>query len=255
MPHLRRLRAAAVLVSLTALLALAGCSTAGGGGTGGDSPDGATPTSTTADATGGQPGSTAAGGVDQPASTTTDGTPTSTASAAAKQAQATAAYFLRTEIGMRNPVAKPFKPTGKDTGEVAVHPGQGAESGEPLPQSITTVRLRRQQGGWEVTGTRSQSIRVTQPAAGALVTSPVRLAGSAHAFEGNVAVEVHDNRNGKDQTLGEGFVTGGGDKFRPFSGSVRFTRPSTTTGWVVFFIRSAADGQVTEATFVRVRFR
>jgi Immunoglobulin-like domain of bacterial spore germination len=256
MRHLRRLRAATVLVSLTALLALAGCSTAGSGGS---TADGATPTSTTGDTTGGQPGSTAAGGVDQPASTAADTTATSAGSAAgsatAKQAEATAVYFLRTEIGMRRPVAMPFKPTGKDTGEVGVYPGKGSEGGEPLPRSITTVRLRRQQGGWEVTGTRSPSVRVTQPAAGALVASPVRLTGSAHAFEGNVAVQVHDNRNGKDQTLGEGFVTGGGDMFRPFSGSVRFRSPSTTTGWVVFFVRSPADGQVTEATFVRVRFK
>jgi Immunoglobulin-like domain of bacterial spore germination len=254
MQQLPRFRATIVLASLLALLALAGCSAAG------DGPGGAAATSTTTGglAPGEQPdgGGTGTSGTDQPASTA-GGTPTSSsASGTAKQAEATAVYFLRTEIGMRQPVARPFRPTGANTGEVGVYPGAGAEGGGPLPQSVTTVSLRRQPaGGWEVTGTRSPSIRVTSPARGALVSSPVRLTGQAHTFEGHVGVEVHDNRNGKDQILGKGFVTGGGDAFRPFSGTIAYRPPSTATGWVVFFVSSAADGQVTEATFVRVGFK
>jgi len=248
MRHLCRFRTAAALAWLLALLALAGCSA-------GDDPAGAAADGATTTA-GESPGTT--GGGDQPASTT-GGTPTTdsgspTAGPTAKQAEAAAAYFLRTEIGMRKPVAMRFKPTGEGTGEVGVYPGEGGEGGQPLANAVTVVRLKRQAGGWEVTGTRSPSVRVTEPRAGAVVTSPIRLAGSAHAFEGTVGVAVHDNRLGKDQTLGESFVTGGGDVFRPFTGTVSFQRPSTTTGWVVFFVSSAADGQVTEATFVRVRF-
>jgi hypothetical protein len=251
MRHPCRFRTAAAVAGLLALLALAGCSA-------GDDPAGSAAGAPTTAA--GQSPGTNAGGDDQPASTV-DGAPTtdsgsgsSTAGPSAKQAEATAAYFLRTEIGMRKPIAMGFKPTGDRTGEVGVYPGEAGEGGQPLAQSVTVVRLRRQTGGWEVTGTSSPSVRVTAPKAGTVVTSPVRLAGSAHAFEGTVGVAVHDNRLGKDRTLGESFVTGGGDVFRPFTGSVSFQRSTTTTGWVVFFVNSAADGQVTEATFVRVRF-
>jgi hypothetical protein len=244
----------ALLLGLVTVAVLGGCS-ADGGSAPGEAP--ATPSSlaTPADSTGtgGDPSATTS----PPAPETTGpGAPPAgePSPADAKQAEATAAFFMRTEIGMRDPVTRPFRATGQGTGEVVIYPGSGSESGGPVPNLVTTVSLRRRPGGWEVTGTRSPNILVSRPTTGARIASPVRLAGMAFTFEGNVEVEVRDNRNGKDQTLGQGVVTGGGDQLRPFSGSVTFRRSSTPSGWVVFMARSAVDGQVLEATAVRIGF-
>ena len=62
------------------------------------------------------------------------------------------------------------------------------------------------------------------------------------------------NRTGKDPVLGEGFVTGGGDVMRPFSGRVSY-KGGSGPGWLVFYTTSAADGQVLAATMVPVTLR
>jgi Immunoglobulin-like domain of bacterial spore germination len=239
---------------VTVALLLGGCSAGGGGAAPGGATASPSPLAKPAEdsGAGGEPTSTTA----VPTTTTTGGTAApAPAPAGAKQAEATAAFFMRTEIGMRKPVTRPFRATGADTGEVGVYPGAGSESGGPLPNLVTTVSLRRRPGGWEVTGTRTRDIVVTQPSAGARIASPVRLAGSALAFEGNVQVRVRDNRNGPDQTLGEGFVTGGGDAPGAFRGQIAFKQPTAAAGWVILYEDSAAtSGQVLQATMVRVRF-
>ena len=68
-------------------------------------------------------------------------------------------------------------------------------------------------------------------------------------------VEVREDGMLAGQFLGEGFVTGGGGPAAPFSGTIAFTTPTKPGGAVVFFERSAADGQgVLRATVVRVAF-
>jgi len=67
-----------------------------------------------------------------------------------------------------------------------------------------------------------------------------------------VQVKVLLNRTGKDRVLGEGFVTGGGDVMRPFSGEIAY-RGGSGAGWLAFFTASEADGQVLEATIIPVR--
>jgi hypothetical protein len=171
------------------------------------------------------------------------------------QAKATAAFYLRRELGMKEPVAGAFKATGTATGEVGVHPGTG-EGGRKLDGPITTVSLRRQGRSWVVIGARTADIQVSSPKPGATVTSPVKLTGKALAFEGTVGVTVTENRTGVDPVLGRGFVTGSGaPPAGPFSGTVKFKAPSgARSGWLVFSTASEADGQVMQATIVPVRF-
>jgi hypothetical protein len=225
------------VAALGAALTLAGCAGNGGGG--------AVPAPASTPAAAGTPEpatsapATSAGGGAAPQGTT------------GRDAEATAVFYLRQELGMRDPVAGRFTATGAGTGTVGVHPGTG-EGGRPIDGPITTVSLRKRPGGWEVTGARTPNIQVTSPKPGQAVTSPVKLAGRAHAFEGNVAVTVTSSVNGRDPELGSTAVTGGGDALRPFDGTVTYSG-RTGPGWVVFFTESAADGQVLEASIVPVR--
>jgi hypothetical protein len=174
---------------------------------------------------------------------------------------ATAREFAIRYLGMADPVSFPFRRTGAGGGEVPI----GFRYGEgrtpvPNPQATFTVDVRQlgaqdASGPWTVVGARSPNIVVTSPTAAQRVTSPVGLSGQAHVFEGTVDVEVREDGMLAGQSLGRGFVTGGGDALRPFTGEVAFRGPSKPAGAVVFTETSAADGQsVLRATVVRVRF-
>ena len=104
-------------------------------------------------------------------------------------------------------------------------------------------------------GATSEQILVDTPKPLERVSSPVSLGGRAHAFEGTVTVDVREDGMVAGQSLGQGFVTGGGDALRPFSGQVAFRAPSKPAGAVVLYELSAADGRnVLRATVVRVQF-
>jgi hypothetical protein len=174
---------------------------------------------------------------------------------------ATAREFATKYIGMDDPVDFGFRSTGAGAGEVAM----GFRFGEgrtpvPNPQPTFTVALRQLgaspgSGPWSVVGATSPNIVVATPRPLDRAASPVRLTGQAHVFEGTVGVEVREDGMVAGQSLGRGFVTGGGDTLRPFSGEVAFRGPSKPAGAIVFMERSAADGQsILRAAVVRVRF-
>jgi hypothetical protein len=169
------------------------------------------------------------------------------------EAVATAVAYLHREVGMRDPVAGPFRWTGPTTGQVDVHPRLG-EGHQPVTGPITMVSLQRLTKVWYVLGTQTTTIRVTQPASSARIASPVRVAGRALAFEGTVQVRVTQDRYGKDILLGSGVVTGGGDVLRPFDGQISLRPPASATGSIIFTELSAANGDVLRATVIRVRF-
>jgi hypothetical protein len=119
---------------------------------------------------------------------------------------------------------------------------------------VTTVFVRQlgDDGTWWVLGSAIADITVDSPATGATITSPVTLTGSALAFEGTVNVEVR--QDGAREPVGTGYVTGGGDEMRPFSGEVEFGTPSAERGALVLLSLSAENGQVWEAATLRVAF-
>lgn len=151
--------------------------------------------------------------------------------------------FLRFEA----PMLEAFQAGDNRSGEIRLRP---AERGP-----VTTILLRQVGAGddWSVLGAVSDNIEVTEPAAFTEITSPVRVAGHAVAFEGTVQVEVR--ADGATGAIGAGFVTGGGDVPRPFEGTVVFETSPSPYGALVFFAESAENGQVWEAAAFRVSFR
>jgi spore germination protein GerM len=173
---------------------------------------------------------------------------------------ATARDFMTKYVGMDNPVDFPTRTTGPGTVEVPMGPRYG-EGRTPLPnpRARFTVVVRQlgpqASGPWTVVEVTASDIVVVTPKALDRITSPVRLTGQAHAFEGTVDVEIREDGMLAGRSLGEGFVTGGGDTRRPYSGDIPFRSPSKPAGAVVYTEMSAADGQnILQAAVVRVRF-
>ena len=185
--------------------------------------------------------------------TTTDPTTAPAPRPPADQAaKATAVGFMR-ELGMRDPVAASYRATGAATAEVGIHPRAG-EGGRLLDAVTTKVQLHRYTNGWVATGAKADAIEVEQPLPFSRISSPVPVSGMSVAYEGTVHVAVTEDRRGADRVLGRTFVNGGADTLAPFSGQVRFTRPTGDAGWVVFTPDSGADLGGFAATAVRVRF-
>lgn len=176
----------------------------------------------------------------------TDGTEdTAPAIAAARQ-------FLTSVAGMNNPAEGPFRWIGIGRAEVTFY--ALSPEGKPVPGLATGVSLQRGGTQWSVLGTSTSTIGVDSPTRTQTISSPVSVSGRAHAFEGTVTVRVLADRTGRTTEIGHGFVTGGGDQLRPFSGQIAFTPPDGGSGWVIFTEESAATGEVIHATSVRVGF-
>jgi hypothetical protein len=137
-----------------------------------------------------------------------------------------------------------------------------AEGRTPLanPQARFGVIVRQlgdqgASGPWTVTEVVAFNITVTSPAPLSRITSPVRLTGQAHAFEGNVNVQIREDGMLAGQSLGKGFVTGGGDMKRPYSGDIAFRAPTKPGGAILYTELSAADGQnLVQVAAIKVRF-
>ena len=146
-------------------------------------------------------------------------------------------------VGFRRPVLGSYHAGDGRSGEVDVRP----EAGGP----VTTVIVRRMSDDtWWVLGSATDGIELDTPSAGDVVTSPVVLTGRAWAFEGHVSVRIVED--GSRAPLATGFVTGGGDQLRPFTGSFRLRTAQAAHGAVVLTTDSARDGQVWTAAVVRV---
>jgi hypothetical protein len=246
----RTARTAFVLVALAATLA--GCGTGRPAAEAPAPPAQPAAATATTEAPPAPPAAPSAGPAATPATATTPAAATRPGSADAVR---TAIAYMHREVGMRNPVAGHFRPTGTGTGEVAVRPRLG-EGDRSFTGPVTVVSLQRLRTVWYVLGTRTSDIRVTSPAPLVKISSPVTVTGSALAFEGTVQVTITEDRYGRDVVLGRGSVTGRGDGTPgPFSGRIAFRRPSGTTGSIVFAeISAVEDGGALKATVVRVRF-
>jgi len=174
---------------------------------------------------------------------------------------AAAREFASRYLGMADPVVFDFAEGGPGEGEVPVG-FRYSEGRTPVdnPKPTTTVVVRQlglqgDSGAWTVVAAAARNIEVSGPQPLARVSSPLVLTGRASAFEGHVNVSVREDAMLAGASLGDGFVTGRGDgELGPFNGEVGFRTPSRPGGAVVFFDRSAADGQVLAATVVRVLF-
>lgn len=156
-----------------------------------------------------------------------------------------AARAFATEfLGFVSPVVGAFQQGDARSGEVEVRP---LSTGP-----VTTILLRQLSGEdtWSVLGAATASIQVTEPDALAVISSPATVRGEAWTFEGNVVVQVR--QDGTKAPIGEGYVTGGGDEMRAFTGSIPFSAPAQEHGSLVFLTHSAKDGSVWAASVLRV---
>ena len=154
--------------------------------------------------------------------------------------------FAEDFVGFTDPLVGDFMQGDSRSGEVEVRPMADG------PVTSVFVRQIGTDGSWWVLGSATGDITTDAPGPGDAITSPVTVSGSALAFEGAVVVEVR--QDGAREPLGTGYVTGGGDEMRPFSGPVSFSPPSADYGAMVFLTHSAEDGRVWNAAVYRVRF-
>jgi hypothetical protein len=146
-------------------------------------------------------------------------------------------------VGFVDPVVGEFQQGDSQSGEVEVRPSAMGP--------VTTVLVRRLGTSWWVLGAATPNIELREPVALATISSPVRLAGVSTAFEANVSVEIR--QDGARRPLGEGFVMGGSmGELGPFNGTVEFADPSAPMGAIVLYTASMENGEVWEASVLRV---
>ena len=147
------------------------------------------------------------------------------------------------------PVVGAFRQGDSNSGEVPVRTtGEGSSSG---PE--TTVLVRKIDGSWWVLGAGTPNLRLTEPAALAQISSPVRLRGTSTAFEGTVNVSIR--QDDVTEPLVEGTMNGGSNgQMGPFDASFTFAAPTSNAGAIVLSTISSATGNVAEASVTRVRF-
>jgi len=103
-------------------------------------------------------------------------------------------------------------------------------------------------------------LRVTNPAKGQLITSPLEIRGEARGywfFEATAPVEILD---GNRDPIKEKYITATGEwmteDWVPFSGTINFEDPSTETGYLVLHKANASGLQEHDMSdTIPVRFR
>ena len=147
-----------------------------------------------------------------------------------------------------DPVVGQFQQGDSRSGEVPIRTTVENKSIGPT----TTVIVRQLDGAWWVLGAATPNITLTQPAALAQISSPVRLRGTSTAFEATVNVSIRQDDVAKP--LVDGIVMGGSNgQMGPFNASFTFAKPTSSYGAVVLYTISPANGNVAEATVIRVR--
>jgi hypothetical protein len=96
------------------------------------------------------------------------------------------------------------------------------------------------------------SIKVTTPQPGDTIKSPVKIAGKASTFEGNVQLQVKDSTG---KILGKGFATTtvAAPQWGDFKKDFKFDTPSKSqTGTVEIFTEDVATGEVDDLVTISV---
>jgi hypothetical protein len=157
-----------------------------------------------------------------------------------------AASGFATFVGFLDPLVGEFMQGDSRSGEVEIRP---TASGP-----VTTVFVRQlEDGTWWALGSATASIRLDTPGAGDTISTPIRLAGAANAFEGHVAVTILQDSSATP--VATGYVTGAMGEMGPFDSTIAFSRPPTGRyGAIVMTTTSMEDGRLWEAGVVRIRF-
>ncbi len=155
--------------------------------------------------------------------------------------------FATDYLHMVNPVVGSFRQGDARSGEVEIRPKATG------PATTVFARQLGNDSSWWVLGSSTSNIGLTEPAALAAITSPVRLRGTSTAFEATVNVSIR--QDGSSTPLAETYVMGGANgQMGPFDASVKFVTPTSRSGAIVMYTVSSETGHVAEATVLRVRF-
>jgi hypothetical protein len=155
--------------------------------------------------------------------------------------------FATELLGFEEPILGELAEGDARSGEVEV---RAVDDG-----AVTTVLVRQfgSDDSWWVIGAETADIEVTQPAVGSEVANPLQVGGRSRAFEATVEVRVHED--GSTEPILTDIVMGGAtEELEPFSGSFELPATTASHGVVVFRTTSAENGQVWQATVVRVAF-
>ena len=156
--------------------------------------------------------------------------------------------FATSFLGFVNPIVGDFQQGDTRSGEVAV---QTADAG------ATTTVVVRQLGpddSWWVLGAVTPNLQIAKPEALATVTSPLTVSGQSTAFEATIEVEVR--ADGQTEPVVGGNTMGGSmGEMGPFSIGLSFLpAPTVSGGAIVVKTMSPKDGNIAEATVIRVHF-
>ncbi len=154
--------------------------------------------------------------------------------------------FAEDFVGYADPVLGPFMQGDSRSGEVEVWNGPG-KSG---PSTIVLVRQLGPDDTWWVLGSVARDIRIEQPDVLDVIASPLTVSGESVAFEAHV--DVAFRVDGTVTPVETGFVMGGGTEMAPFSKEFTFTSPGDKGGALMLFTISAADGDIEEASVLRI---
>ena len=149
-------------------------------------------------------------------------------------------------IGFTDPIVGRFQQGDTQSGEVEIRPMSDG------PATVVFVRRLGSDGTWWLLGAATENITLTEPTALSEIESPLTVAGTALAFEGQIDVVLR--ADGVTQPLVETFATGGGDQLRPFETTVEWSGTDTGGGALVLTTRTGDDGRIWEASVTRVLF-
>jgi hypothetical protein len=159
----------------------------------------------------------------------------------------TARRFAVDFLGFVDPVVGEFMAGDARSGEVEIRPTRDG------PVTTVFVRLLGTTGAWFVLGAATGAIQIEAPEALAAISSPVRLQGRSTAFEANVQTELRVD--GVRKPIAEGYVMGGSmGEMGPFDGTLAFPNPSAPSGALILSTYSMENGNIWEASVLRVHF-
>jgi len=156
--------------------------------------------------------------------------------------------FATEYLHFKGPYVGAFRRGDSRSGEVPVRPVPGG------PITTVLVRVLGQGQSWSVIGATTPAVNLTDPAALATISSPVRLRGASTAFEATVQVSIRQDDVTKP--LVESYVMGGANgTMGPFDATFHYPAPTSPYGAIVLYTISSANGNVREATAIRVQLK
>ena len=164
---------------------------------------------------------------------------------------AAAQSFAVDFLGFTDPVVGEYQAGDLRSGEVPIRPLADGP--------VTTVLVRQlEDDTWFVIAADTEDITIDEPEPGADIDCPVRVAGTALAFEGTVDVAIYADF--AEEPVGRGFVTGSGSPpAGPYEGDVECDLDQLDDGVhygvLVLSTTGGEDGRLWMAEVMRIQLK